>query len=221
MRAVRWLTVLVALLALGGAACGGGGDDGDDEAEATEDVEETDEVTDDATDEVTDEEDDEDEDDTGGGTQSADEYAATVCGVLLELTNQQNELVEMYNTSPTTDPVAVQAETIGFVDDFLADLDAARAELEGVVPDVDDGEEISQTFVDYIDETTTEIQTARDTFAAADPNSPAFVGDLAIFESAINILSATLSDPFSTITDQDLLAAFSEEPSCEEVVTVF
>ena len=205
MRAFRMLAVLVSVIALLGAACGGDDGGSDDDAADTEAVDETD---DESTDEGTD------------GAQSPDEYAATLCGTLLDLTDQQNELVDAYNVLPPGDPAVFQADALALVDDFLADLDAAGAELEGVTPDVDDGDDIGQIFTDYIDETTTEVQAARDTLAAGDPNAPAFIGTVTQFEVAINILATTLSDPFAEIDDQDLLTAFDEEPTCEDIVLV-
>ena len=210
MRAFRMLAVLVGVIALLGAACGGDDGGSDDDAESTEAVEETDEVTDEAT--------DEEEDD--GEAQSPDEYAATLCGTLLDLTDQQTELVDAYNVLPADDPAVFQADALALVDDFIADLGVAGTELGDVTPDVDDGEDIQQIFTDYIDETTAEVQAARDTLAAGDPNDPAFIGTVTQFEVAINILATTLSDPFAEIDDQDLLTAFDEEPTCEDIVLV-
>ena len=66
-----------------------------------------------------------------------------------------------------------------------------------------------------------EVQSAVDDFEAADPNDVAFVGDVTTFEVAFNVLSTTLSDPFSEVDDQDLLKAFDKEKSCKDVVTIF
>jgi hypothetical protein len=44
---------------------------------------------------------------------------------------------------------------------------------------------------------------------------------VATLEVAVNLLSTTAGDPFSEVTNQDLLEAFDEESSCEEIVTVF
>jgi hypothetical protein len=93
--------------------------------------------------------------------------------------------------------------------------------LKKSYPDVDDGKKVAKLFIANVAELREEVSTAVDAFTAADPASPAFVGDVTQFEVAFNVLSAQLSDPFSEVDDQDLLKAFDEQKKCEDVVTVF
>jgi len=86
---------------------------------------------------------------------------------------------------------------------------------------VSGGKKTARLFATYFQEQADEVQAALDTFAAADPNGVAFQADGVTLEVAINLLSTTAGDPFSEVTNQDLLAAFAEEPSCDDVVTVF
>jgi hypothetical protein len=37
---------------------------------------------------------------------------------------------------------------------------------------------------------------------------------------AINLLDTKTSDPFTKVTDQDVIGAFDDERSCDEVVTI-
>jgi hypothetical protein len=48
----------------------------------------------------------------------------------------------------------------------------------------------------------------------------AFSGDVTVFTVAIQTSALGLSDPFSSITDQDLIGAFADTKSCENVVTI-
>jgi hypothetical protein len=43
---------------------------------------------------------------------------------------------------------------------------------------------------------------------------------VAPLETALNLLSVTSCDPFSDITNQDMLQAFDEVAACEEIVSV-
>jgi hypothetical protein len=152
---------------------------------------------------------------------SAEKYAKTLCTTLDKLVDSANELVEAYNALPVDDPATFQTQTVELVNGFLEDIQAAETKLKKSTPDVSGGKKIAKTFNEYLAGQSTELQTALDTFAAADPNGVAFAADVAQLEVAVNLLTTTAGDPFSTVTNQDLLQAFDEEPACEDVVTVF
>lgn len=154
-------------------------------------------------------------------TVSPEKYAKSLCTTLNGLLDSQNALVDAYNALPADDSAAFQSQTVDLVDGFVVDLEAAEAKLKKLRPDVKGGRKVSKLFVNYLDGQATEVQAAVDTFAAADPNGVAFAADVAVLEVAVNLLSTTAGDPFSEITDQDLLRAFDEENSCEDIVTVF
>jgi hypothetical protein len=42
----------------------------------------------------------------------------------------------------------------------------------------------------------------------------------ALFVAALRTLGTRISDPFSKVTDQDLIKAFSKEKSCKDVVHI-
>ncbi|MGI8796445.1 MAG: hypothetical protein ACR2IR_07715 [Acidimicrobiia bacterium] len=154
-------------------------------------------------------------------TVSPKKYAKSLCTTLSDLVESTNELVDTYNTLPVDDPVAFQSQTVDLVNGFIADLEAAEAKLKKLKPDVDGGKKVAKVFNDHLAGQAAEVQAAVDTFAAADANGVAFAADVAALEVAINLLSTTAGDPFSEVTNQDLLEAFDEESSCEEIVTVF
>jgi len=154
-------------------------------------------------------------------TVSPKKYAKSLCTTLSDLLESQNTLVDGYNALPVDDPASFQSQTIDLVNGFVADIDAAEAKLRKVRPDVKGGKKVSKLFVNYLDGQATEVQAAVDAFAAADPNGVAFTADVAALEVAVNVLSTTAGDPFSEITNQDLLGAFDKERSCEDIVTVF
>ncbi|HUF85066.1 MAG TPA: hypothetical protein VMQ81_10790 [Acidimicrobiia bacterium] len=154
-------------------------------------------------------------------TVSPKKYAKSLCTTLGDLVDSQNELVDTYNAVPVDDPATFQSQTVELVNGFVADLEVAAAKLKKLRPDVDGGKKIAKVFNEYLTGQATEVQAAADTFAAADANGVAFAADVAVLEVAINLLSTTAGDPFSEVTNQDLLAAFDETKSCEDIVTVF
>jgi len=154
-------------------------------------------------------------------TVSPKKYAKTVCATLDGLVDSETELVDAYNALPVDDTATFQSQTIELVNGFVADLSAAEAKLKKISPDVKGGKKISKVFSDYLDGQVTDVQAAVDTFAAADPNGVAFAADVSALEVAVNLLTTTAGDPFSEVTNQDLLQAFDEEKACSEIVTVF
>jgi hypothetical protein len=75
-------------------------------------------------------------------------------------------------------------------------------------------------FVKNFKEIESEVSSALETLQAADPNGATFTADLTTFEVAINLLDTKTSDPFTKVTDQDVIGAFDDERSCDEVVTI-
>jgi hypothetical protein len=148
-------------------------------------------------------------------------YAKTVCTTISDLSESEGKLVNQYNALATGDPAAFQAQAGRLVDAYLTDVKDASAKLKKVEPDVNGGKKISKIFVSYLDDAAKEVQAALDKFRAADPNSPAFQGDVTVFETSIKVLSAKIGDPFSKVKNQDLLRAFKKEKACKDVVTVF
>jgi len=151
---------------------------------------------------------------------SESKYAKTVCTTLTDLDGAQSKLVDRYNALGTDDAAAFQQQAGALVDAYLSDVKSASAKLHKVEPDITGGKKISRTFVTFLDDTGKEIESALDKFRAADPNSPAFQGDVTVFEASLKVLSTRIGDPFSTVRNQDMLRAFKNEKTCKNVVTV-
>jgi hypothetical protein len=152
---------------------------------------------------------------------STAKYAKTVCGSYTTLADAIDGFVDEYNGITNEDPTAFQSETVTVANGLLDDITKQQKKLKKSYPDIDDGKKVSKLFIANVGELKSEVSGALDKFSAADPTSPAFVGDVTQFEVAFNVLSAKLSDPFSEVDDQDLLKAFDDTKSCEDVVTVF
>ena len=152
---------------------------------------------------------------------STTKYAKTVCGSYTTLADAIDGFVDEYNGITNEDPAAFQSETLTIANGLLDDITKQQKKLKKSYPDIDDGKKVSKLFIANVGELKSEVSGAVDKFSAADPTSPAFVGDVTQFEVAFNVLSAKLSDPFSEVDDQDLLKAFDDTKSCEDVVTVF
>lgn len=151
---------------------------------------------------------------------STAKYAKTLCRVFAKAFGSMNGFVDEYNAISAPDNGGFQTQTVSLATDLLASFDGYQTKLKGVYPDVDGGKKIGKLFVANLNELSGKISAALDTFKAADPNSPAFIGDTTVFLAAVNVAIPTLSNPFTRIDDQDLLGALNDEKSCKGVVTV-
>lgn len=151
---------------------------------------------------------------------STDRFAKTVCGVYTDLQNAHEEYNNAYVALPTADPAAVQAQIGELTNGLVDDVSALRSKLKKVYPAVDDGKKISRLFVRNFKEIETEVSSALETLQAVDPNGATFTADLTTFEVAINLFDTKTSDPFTKVRDQDVIAGFDDEKSCDEVVTI-
>lgn len=148
---------------------------------------------------------------------SNEKYAKRVCGEI----NGVLDNVESLDSADTSDPATYQTEVVAATDTLLADLNAGTAKLKKLSPE-DGGKKVTKLFNAYLTEFSTKIQDLRDEFAAADPTSPAFTGDVTIFTVGLSNAPLGIDDPFAKLSDyQDLLGAFGDEKSCEDIVTVF
>ncbi|MCI0634809.1 MAG: hypothetical protein L0206_12960 [Actinobacteria bacterium] len=154
-------------------------------------------------------------------TVSAEKYARSLCDTLDDLLESGNELLDTYNNDTSDDPPTFHREAIELVNGRIAELEAAAKKLKKLTPDVSGGKKISRTFSQYLQGQADDLQDAVDVFAGADPNGIAFQADVTALEVAFNLLSTTAGDPFSEVTNQDLLQALDEESRCADVVTVF
>jgi hypothetical protein len=147
-------------------------------------------------------------------------YAKTVCNTLTDVLDAATADEESYNALPADDPAAFQAAVLELSEEFLATLEDAQAKVAKVTPKVKGGKKEAEIFVDYFDVLVADLEGAIDTFAAADPTSPGFVGDATRFEATFNNLLLTAPDPFAQVTNQGLIEAFDQK-ACEDHVQVF
>lgn len=153
---------------------------------------------------------------------STGKYAKTVCGVYGGVTDRVGEFIDAYNQDLTVDdPTQFHAEAVALTEGLLDDLASAQTKLKKSRPDLEDGKQIAKLFVNGVKALHADVSDALETFRAADPTNVAFQADISSFQVAINLLDVNRSDPFSELEDQDLLKAFGDEKSCEDVVTIF
>jgi hypothetical protein len=152
---------------------------------------------------------------------STEKYAKVVCANYTGATDAVNAFIDAYNGNTSDDPVVFQGEVLDLGDELGTDLAQLEAKLKKAYPDIDDGKKIAKTFVAGVKQVRTEIETALEEFATADPNGVAFQADISTLQVSINLLDIKRDDPFSALDDQDLLQAFGDEKSCEDVVTIF
>jgi len=149
-------------------------------------------------------------------------YAKTVCGLYGGVTDRVSEFIDAYNQDTSSvDPVEFHGQVVELTESLLDDIASAQTKLKKSRPDLDDGKQIAKLFVNGLKNLHTEVSDALETFRAADPTGVAFQADISMFEVTINLLDVNRSDPFRELEDQDLLQAFGDEKSCDDVVTIF
>jgi hypothetical protein len=147
---------------------------------------------------------------------SNDQYAKKLCGSVNAVLDDVGEL----EPSSSTDPAAYQTETVESLDSLIASMEKATTKLRKLSPE-DGGTKVAKLFNKYLKELTGNIEDARDEFAAADASSPAFTGAVTVLTVGLQNSALGIDDPFAELSDnQDLLEAFDDEKSCEDIVTV-
>jgi hypothetical protein len=147
-------------------------------------------------------------------------YARSVCSAYTNLIQEIEDYTTSYKAT-SNEPVQFQTEVVALTNDLVAKITLDQAKVKKVYPDVDDGKKIAKLFANNLAEIKSEISGALAKFQAADANGVAFQADVAQFEVAINLLSVKTSDPFSKVTDQDVIGAFDDEKACKTVVNVY
>ena len=148
-------------------------------------------------------------------------YAKTVCGVYGGVTERVGEFIDAYNQDTSSvDPVEFHGQVVELTESLLDDIASAQTKLNKSRPDLDDGKQIAKLFVNGLKGVQTDVADALEAFRAADPTGVAFQADMSMFQVAINLLNVNRDDPFRELDDQDLLKAFGDEKSCDDVVTI-
>lgn len=153
-------------------------------------------------------------------TVSPGKYAKSLCSTLGGVLASHEEFRDAYGALPVVDSVTFQAQAIEVVNVLLADLQSAQAKLERLKPDIEGGRRVSKLFSGYVGSQATAVQSARDAFALADPNGVAIAADVTAFEIGVSTATQILDDPFTEITNRELLEAFDKEKSCDDLINV-
>ena len=146
---------------------------------------------------------------------STSKYAKTVCGIYSTLENQITAYATSIGNLDPNDAAGFQAQATSLTNTLITTVKADEVTLTNVYPAITNGKKIGASLV----ANSTEVdQALTQALTQLDPNNPGASID---FTTSIATLSAKLSDPFSKITNQQLITAFQKEPSCKSVVTVF
>jgi hypothetical protein len=147
--------------------------------------------------------------------QSAAKYAKTVCGTYSQLENDIGTLATAIGNLDPSDLAGYKTQAAAQTNTLLTTIKAAETKLAAAYPDVSNGKKIGALLVTQPTEIDKSLSGALSTLqadsSAAGPT---------VFLVAIRVLPAKLSDPFSKITDQDMIRAFQKEKSCKGVVRV-
>ncbi len=145
--------------------------------------------------------------------QSASKYAKTVCGTYTNLENEINGLLASVNGLDPNSPTYTTDAT-NQTNAALNTVKAAEVTLQNAYPDISKGKKVGAllaTNATEIDQgLTSALQQLQAGGAAAQTQ----------FQVGLQTLGAKVSDPFSKVTDQSLIAAFKKEKLCKNVVTV-
>ncbi|HEV2310803.1 MAG TPA: hypothetical protein VGU73_09775 [Acidimicrobiia bacterium] len=146
---------------------------------------------------------------------STSKYAKTVCGVYSSLEDQLKSFATSIGNLDPTDPAGFQAQATSLTNTFIMTVKNDETTLMNVYPNISNGKKIGASLVANSTEVDQALSTA---LSKLDPSNPGASID---FTTSIATLGTSLSDPFSKITNQQLIGAFQKEPSCKSVVTVY
>jgi len=146
--------------------------------------------------------------------QSAQKYAKTVCSTYDGLINDLTSYAGTVGGLDPTDPTAFQQGATAQTQALITKIKAAEKKLGNVYPDIDNGQKVGKllaTNAKELDQAlTSDLQDL----------STGGVAGATQFAAGIATLSTKISDPFSKVTDQDLIHAFGKEKACKNVVQV-
>lgn len=154
---------------------------------------------------------------------SATKYAKTLCKNYAAVDKANNNFAKSYNVLPTDDPSTFQAATLALGDQLLATYNTAVTQLSAIYPNTSGGKANAATFTKKIQDNQTDLTEAFADLRAADPMSAGFTGANLGFNTTINLTLGSLnglSDPFSSVTNSDLLKTFQQVKACKKVVTI-
>lgn len=154
---------------------------------------------------------------------SATKYAKTLCKNYTAVAKANKNFAESYNVLPINDPSTFQTATLALGDQLLATYNTAVTQLSAIYPNTSGGKANAATFTKKIQGNQSDLTDAFADLRAADPMSAGFTGANLGFNTTINLTLGSLnglSDPFSSVTNSDLLKTFQQVKACKKVVTI-
>ncbi|HEY6318467.1 MAG TPA: hypothetical protein VI462_11340 [Acidimicrobiia bacterium] len=146
--------------------------------------------------------------------ESTTKYAKTVCGVYSTLINEITTYAGAIAALDPSDPTNYANQATALTNPLITTVQTDETMLQNVYPAISNGKKVGASLVANATEINQGLHMA---LAKLDPSNP---GSPVDFQASIETLSTGLSDPFSKITNQQLLTAFQKESSCKSVVTV-
>ena len=146
-------------------------------------------------------------------------YVKAVCGHVHKFTGSLDATGNAFTAIATTDPATYQTQAGALVDKVIVTVTSTRAKLKKLSPE-DGGKKVTKLFDTYFKQLGAKMSAAVATFRKADPNGVAFQGDIVQLGAAFTTLTVGVDDPFSKVTDQDLLHAFGADRSCNDIVSI-
>jgi hypothetical protein len=145
---------------------------------------------------------------------STAKYAKTMCGTYSKLENDYASYATAITGLDKTDTTgfAIQATTL--TNTFLGTIKADEKTLQGVYPDISNGKKVGALLTTKATAVDTVITNALRQLQSGGAAGPA------VFVAALSTLDAQTGDPFSKVTDQDLINAFQKEKSCKTVIHI-
>ena len=161
--------------------------------------------------------------DEGGGsgeTVSAEAYAADVCGAVQEwVTGVQGKIQDLSGDLTSNDPEEGKQVLADLLGEMSADIGELASTVEDAgVPDVDGGEEASESIVSAFRDVQTVLEDTQEEFEALPSDPQAFqqgVADLGTtLQSALSGIGGSIEE---SDLSPELQKAFDSEESCNAV----
>jgi hypothetical protein len=146
--------------------------------------------------------------------QSTSKYAKTVCGTYQGLLNDITGYGTAIGNLDPTDPTGFQTSATTQTTALINQIKVAEKKLSNAYPDISNGQKVGKLLATNASELDTLLTSAEAQLAQGG------IAGATQFTASIATLSTKLSDPFSKVTDQDLINAFQKEKTCKNVVQV-
>jgi hypothetical protein len=146
--------------------------------------------------------------------QSTAKYAKTVCGVYSQLEADVSSYAQSLSSLDSGDPASFVPAATTQTNALLTKVQADEATLKGAYPNVSNGKKIGALLATNATQIDTALTGALGQLQAGGQAS------VTKFMVGIDTLTTKLTDPFSKVTDQDVIHALGKEKTCKNVVQV-